>query len=61
MWTNVDRGQTLDRGQCFALILFILHEIWLVLRKIVKIVATRYHILKLKCTKFNVKGDTGNA
>jgi len=25
----------------------------LILRKIIKIVATRYHILKLKCTKFD--------
>jgi len=33
-----------------------LHEIWPVffLRKIIQIVATRCHILRLKCTKFNL-------
>ena len=36
--------------------LFNLHEIWLVdfFRKIIKIVATRCEILKLKCTKFDL-------
>ena len=38
-----------------------LHEIWSVeywsLRKIVKIVATRCHILRLKCTKFDFAPD----
>jgi len=34
-------------------LVFKLHKIWLVLRKIINIFATRYQILKLKCTKFN--------
>ena len=40
--------QTLDHGQYFALSFD-----KLILRKIIKIVATRCHILKLKCTKFD--------
>jgi len=30
-----------------------MHEIWSILRKIIKIVATRCQILRLKCTKFD--------
>ena len=38
----------------FVLIPFKLHEIWAVdFQEIIKIVATRCHILKLKCTKFD--------
>jgi len=33
--------------------LFNLHEIWLIFRNIIKIIATRCEILKLKCTKFD--------
>jgi len=40
--------QALDHGQYFALSFD-----KLILRKIIKIVATRCHILKLKCTKFD--------
>ena len=34
-------------------LLFKLHKIWSVVRKIIKIVASRCQILRLKCTKFN--------
>jgi len=37
-----------------------MHEIWLViLRKIMKIVATRCQILRLKCTKFDFGCSSG--
>ena len=46
-------------GQYFALILFKRDEICkLILRKIIKIVATRCYILKLKCTEFGSGGGS---
>ena len=38
----------------------ILRFVKLILRKIIKIVATRCHILKLKCTKFNFRPRWGS-
>jgi len=48
--------QTLDHGQYFALISYCLNCTKfgkLILRKIIKTVATRCHILKRKCTEFD--------
>jgi len=35
-----------------------MHEIWLTVRKIIKFVATRRHILGLECTEFNFGWDS---